>query len=254
MGMTNRVNVDQLLTDIKSAAKSAHFVVRTYGEAWGYPLLVCTRGADQAVEQAKQVYLSTGIHGDEPTPPQALLQLLQADSLPRNHHYTICPCMNPAGLAAGTRENPTGIDLNRDYTEFRSTEIRSHRDWIEANISHLDLALHLHEDWEAAGFYLYELNFNGHESKAAKILAAAAAHLPIETASRIDGHRARRGVIRPKHVPGLSDLPEGLPEAIYLQRRYPLLNYTLETPSALPMEQRIAALRAATAAVLSASK
>ncbi|MGJ8638578.1 MAG: M14 family metallopeptidase [Opitutaceae bacterium] len=245
--MTNRVNVDQLLVELRAVANSTGFSVDSYGEAFGYPLLVATRSASMNAATAKRVYISTGIHGDEPAPPQALLELLRADALPHSNHYVICLCMNPAGLAAGTRENPDGIDLNRDYTDFVSTEISSHRQWIETQVPQLDLAIHLHEDWEAQGFYFYELNFDGRDSRAEAILAAAKNHLPIELASRIDGHRARGGVIRPPEIP---DLPEGLPEAIYFQKRYKLLNYTLETPSGLDIAQRISAMQAALLAAI----
>lgn len=245
--MSNRVNVDQLLAEFRSTAQTAGFTVNSYGEAFGFPLLVGTRKADGNLEAAKDIYLSSGIHGDEPAPPMALIELLNNDALPKAHNIVICPCINPGGLAAGTRENPNGIDLNRDYTDFISDEIRAHRDWIETNVNSLDLAIHLHEDWEAKGFYLYELNFYEHRSRTAAIIAAAEHYLPIETASRIDGHRARGGVIRPPAIP---DIPEGLPEAIYLQRRYKLLNYTLETPSELALEKRVAALRAAVLAAI----
>lgn len=246
--MSKRVNVDQLLKDIRKAAESAGFRIESYGEAFGYSLIVGTRTAETSTEQTKHIYISAGIHGDEPAPPQALLELIRSDALPRSNSYVICPCMNPAGMVANTRENPDGIDLNRDYTDFVSNEIETHHRWVEAHLTKLDLALHLHEDWEAKGFYFYELNFDGHASRAEAILEAAAKYLPIELASRIDGHRARGGVIRPPELP---DVPEGRPEAIYFQQRYGLLNYTLETPSGLEMEQRVAAMQAATLAAMS---
>lgn len=149
--------------------------------------------------------------------------------------------MNPTGLDAGTRENKDRIDLNRDYSEFHSGEIRQHVAWVQRRIKALDLALHLHEDWEATGFYLYELNFGNESSLSKQILDAAQQHLPIETAEEIDGHPAADGIIRPESLP---DVPEGLPEAIYFQKNFGGLNYTLETPSSLALPQRIAALKA----------
>ena len=248
MSMSKRVNVDQLITEIKSAATAVGFTVETYGEVRGYPLLVCSRADDGSIKQPKQIYISSGIHGDEPAPPAALLQLLQEDLLPREHGTTLCPCMNPIGLAAGTRENADGVDLNRDFTNFQTLEIRSHRNWIESHVEHIDLAVHFHEDWEATGFYLYELNLDAHVSRAASILAAANNHLPIETATRIDGHRARNGIVCPTQN---QQRPDGFPEALYFQKQYGSLNYTLETPSTLPIEQRIAALKAGFLAAVS---
>ena len=245
--MSNRVNVDQLLTDFHAAAQTAGFTVKSYATVFAYPLLVATRRAGDRAKAPKKVYLSSGIHGDEPAPPLALIDLLNRDALPHAHDYMLFPCMNPSGLAAGTRENPHGIDLNRDFSDFQSDEIRAHRNWLDAHCSSLDLAIHLHEDWEATGAYFYELNFNGHRSRADAILAAATKYLPIETATRIDGHRARNGVIRTRSLPQVT---EGNPEAISLQKRYQALNYTIETPSALPISRRVAALSASALAAI----
>ncbi|MGJ8653461.1 MAG: M14 family metallopeptidase [Opitutaceae bacterium] len=245
--MNAPIDVDQLLRDFYNAAHQAGFKITMYERAFGYPLLVLQRSSECAPDTAHKVFISTGIHGDEPAPPLALLKLLQADSLPRSLNLTICPCINPAGLATGTRENPDGIDLNRDFTHFNAIETKSLEKWIRTHIDQLDLAIHLHEDWETQGFYLYELNLNEHASRAAAILAAANKHLPIQSSSTIDGHVARGGIIRPSILP---DIPEGLPEAIYLQKAYGLLDYTLETPSSLPMEKRIAATQAALLAAI----
>ncbi|NBB78739.1 MAG: hypothetical protein GVY36_04740 [Verrucomicrobia bacterium] len=155
--------------------------------------------------------------------------------------------MNPSGLKRGTRENATGIDLNRDYRDFVSDEIRGHRDWIKRQVPSLDLGIHLHEDWEAAGFYLYELNFGKSPSLAKVLLQATGQFLPIETAECIDGRSARSGIIRPDTLP---DLPEGQPESIWLYQQFGGVLYTLETPSALALELRVAALKAAVLAAV----
>lgn len=245
--MPNRVNVDQLLIDLRNAATAAGFTVHAYGQIDDRPLYgFIRRGTGRSNPQP--IYLSSGIHGDEPAGPLALLQLLQNDALPSEHDLILCPVMNPNGLAAGTRENANSIDLNRDYTDFSSVEIATHRDWSQQHIQHLDLALHLHEDWEAKGFYLYELNFEQYPSRSHAILKAVAAHLPIETARLIDDMPASGGIIRPQTMP---DLPEGLPEALYFKQQFGGINHTIETPSSLPLEQRIAAMKSAVMAAIS---
>ena len=248
--MPNRVNVDQLLIDLRNAAITAGFEVYTYGKIENWPLYGFIRRATESSDP-QQLYLSTGVHGDEPAGPLALLELLRSDALPRECDIVLCPVINPSGLAAGTRENAHSIDLNRDYTEFNSIEVSTHRDWIAQHIQTLDLALHLHEDWESKGFYLYELNFANHPSRSPAILAAVAAHLPIETARLIDDSPARGGIIRAEVLP---DIPEGLPEAIYFYKRFGGINHTLETPSSLPLEQRVAAMQAAVLAAITSSR
>lgn len=71
------------------------------------------------------------IHGDEPAGPLALLELFGESLLPRENDYWICPLLNPTGVVCGKRENHQGIDLNRDYSEARSEEIRAHVSWDE---------------------------------------------------------------------------------------------------------------------------
>ncbi|WP_269522260.1 M14 family metallopeptidase [Coraliomargarita parva] len=242
--MIKRVNADQLLRQLESAAKAAGFQVETYGRIGSWPLQAYTREGDAT---GRQVYLSAGIHGDEPAGPLALLDLLEAKQLPNQHHYAICPLMNPAGYEADTRENHEGIDLNRDYRDFRSEEIRSHCRWATTRLDSLDTCLHLHEDWESKGFYLYELNFGKQPGYANTILQSTLAYLPTETAAEIDGRAAANGLICPERLP---QLEEGHPEAIYFQQKFGGLNYTLETPSSFPLELRIAALKAAVLAVL----
>jgi protein MpaA len=56
------------------------------------------------------------IHGDEPA-SQLMLERL-ADELverPPGRDTWIVPCLNPDGLAAGTRDNARGVDLNRNF-------------------------------------------------------------------------------------------------------------------------------------------
>jgi len=73
-----------------------------------------------------------------------------------------------------------------------------------------------------------------------------AAGLPIDIADVIDGRPAAGGIIRPEGDPAKREL---WPEAIYLRAHHTGLAYTLETPSALPLAQRLAAQVAAVTSV-----
>lgn len=189
-----------------------------------------------------RIYLSSGIHGDEPAPPLALLALLEAGFFDARATWFVCPLLNPTGFLLRTRENAGGIDLNRDYLDPRTREIAGHVRWLRRQPAY-DAVFCLHEDWEARGFYLYELNSGSLPSLAGDIIAAARLHIPIETSSVIDGRESfAPGIIRPLADPLLR---ETWPEAVYLRANHCALNYTLETPSILPGDQRIAALAAA---------
>jgi hypothetical protein len=219
------------------------FDTARFGTIHGHPLLAFSRPGRSG---APLVYLSSGIHGDEPAPPQALLRLLNEGCFGSDCSWLVAPLLNPTGFLTGRRENHQGLDLNRDYLDRQSAEVQAHVSWLQRQ-PRFDLAICVHEDWEATGFYLYELNPGDRPSLAAGMIAAARTCCPIDPATVIDGRPiAEPGIIRPVSDPLLR---ERWPEAIYLRQHHSTLGYTLETPSALPLEQRIethcAVLRAA---------
>jgi hypothetical protein len=228
-----------LVKRFQAAAESHFFRTEIYGDIAGCPLIALT---GRTPGSRPRYYVSSGIHGDEPAPPLALLEMLEAGKFDGRANWFICPLLNPSGFIKATRENSDGVDLNRDYKDLRSAEIRAHIDWLKRQ-PNFDLTLSLHEDWESTGFYLYELNPDGVPSLADQMIVAAARHCPIDTASVIDGRpTAAPGIIRPVSDPLLR---ENWPESIYLRAHHTGLTYTLESPSSLPLPQRIAALRAA---------
>jgi hypothetical protein len=150
----------------------------------------------------------------------------------------ICPCLNPTGLALGTRENADGVDLNRDYRHLRTAEVRSHVQWLSRQ-PRFDLTCCLHEDWESRGFYLYELNPRGVPSAAERVLARIARVCPIDLSPEIEGRPATGGLIRPNLDP--ASRPEW-PEAFYLIQHQSDHSFTFEAPSDFPLPVRVRAL------------
>jgi len=182
------------------------------------------------------IYLSSGVHGDEPSGPLALLGLLKGGFFDDRADWLVCPVINPVGLSLGTRENGSGVDLNRDYLEKESVEVRAHVDWLE-RLPVPDMFISLHEDWESSGFYLYEINVSGVASGARDILRAGAAEIAPEAEALIDGHQVREpGWI--DHSPR-ADVPKHWPEAIFMAMRGVGVSYTLETPSSLDLMRRV---------------
>jgi protein MpaA len=227
------------------AGRAAGFRVEHYGEIAGYPLLALTKRTSGL---RPRIYISAGMHGDEPAPPLTLLELLEAGVFDDRATWFLCPLLNPIGLSLHTRENADGVDLNRDYFSLRAAEIRAHITWLQRQPP-FDLTLCVHEDWESTGYYLYELNPNQRPSLAEAMLAAVHDCCPIDLATVIDGRPIDAvGIIRPVDDPALREL---WPEAIYLRAHHTTLSYTLESPSAFPLAQRIAAHRAAISTALS---
>ncbi|MGZ8919830.1 MAG: M14 family metallopeptidase [Limisphaerales bacterium] len=193
------------------------------------------RGYRRTLSGACQnLYLSTGIHGDEPAGPLAILQLLAENRWPEANLWLV-PCVNPTGFRQNTRENALGIDLNRDYRHLNTAEVRAHVAWLERQ-PHFDLTLILHEDWESNGFYVYELNPAHKPSLAEKIVEAVRELCPVESADLVDNWECRAGIIRPQVDP--MERPQWA-EAIYLSVNKTAQSYTLETPSDFSLDLRV---------------
>ncbi len=226
------------------AARVRGFRTEPFAEIGGVTLSGYTKRTAGA---RPRVYLSSGIHGDEPAAPLALLSLMESGFFDDRATWFVCPLLNPTGFVLRTRENSDNIDLNRDYLDLRSREVAGHVHWLRRQPP-FDLVFCLHEDWEPQGFYLYELNSSPLPSIADTMIAAASLHMPIENAAIIDGRESIvPGIIRPVSDPLLR---ETWPEAIYLSAKHCRLNYTLETPSVRSGDQRIATLVAAVQAGL----
>lgn len=219
----------------QSAGQAAGFRLERFGEAaGGLPLFALTK---RALGLRPRIYLSAGIHGDEPAPPLALLHLLERGFFDERATWFLCPLLNPLSFAAGLRTNADGHDLNRDYRTPRFLETRGHVAWLQRQ-PRFDLTLCVHEDWEATGFYLYELRAESRPALAEPIIEAVRAVFPIDAAAQIDGRPAHGGIIRPEIDPEKRELWS---EAVYLRAHHAPLVYTLETPSSFPMEKRVAA-------------
>lgn len=219
----------------EAAAQRAGFHVERFCEIAGCALIAATK---RTPGPRPRIYISAGIHGDEPAAPLALLELLERGTFDERAVWFICPLLNPAGFLRRTRENADGLDLNRDYKAQKSQEIRAHARWLQRQ-PNFDLAVCVHEDWESTGFYLYELNPGNRPTLANALIEAVEPVCPIDAGQIIDGRPiAERGIIRPINDPLAR---EQWPEAIYLRAHHTRLSYTFETPSGFPLPQRVAA-------------
>lgn len=229
------IQIQDVLSRIESLAKKYRWTLEHIScSKMSVPVL--KRSGDPA---AKNVYISAGIHGDEPAGPLALFCLIEKDEWPENHNLWIIPCLNPEGFTCNRRENEEGIDLNRDYLKADTPEVAAHIAWLEKQPD-FDLSICLHEDWEAAGFYLYELRGEQRPSLAASLIRTVSAVFPIETAKRIDSFPAQNGVIYANDLP--MRIQDGWPEAFWLFKKKGGLNYTLETASDFDLAARAEAL------------
>ncbi len=216
-------------------AKSMGWAVPLQGSSpQGRIIPILERTANKA--QAPVILLTTGIHGDEPAGPCAVLEGLQSAVFDSRCHWILSPMGNPDGLAQTIRHNADGIDINRDFKHTHTSEARFLKNAYR-QLKQPDLHLSLHEDWEYAEGYLYEINTGSLPSLSQPLLKCIDHSVGLSDAQLLDGHIAtQRGFICHESTP---DEPEGWPEAIWLVRNFPLLSYTLETPSGRELAKRI---------------
>jgi hypothetical protein len=238
-----RIDIEAVLAEQRDHARANSWETETIPAPPGLKLPAFRR---RVPCPSHRIYISAGIHGDEPAGPLAVRELLKENPWPDHAEIWLCPCLNPTGFPLNTRVSAGGVDLNRDYKHLRTAEVRAHVAWLEKQPS-FDLCLCLHEDWEAHGFYVYELNPEKGPSLAKEMVEAVRPVCPIDHSTLIDGRDAQDGIIRPNLDP--SSRPEW-PEAFYLITHKTRLSYTLEAPSDFPLTTRVAALAAAVKASL----
>ncbi len=217
----------------RKIARASGLLMQPFAEASGYELFVLTsrKSPDGGV------YLSAGIHGDEPAGTEGLLRWAAANTATlRQLPCVIFPCLNPWGLVHNTRLDEQGRDLNRLFHESQPPMIQALKERIRT--LWFNLSISLHEDYDAQGLYLYEVQrcapFWGED-----LLEIARTIIPVESRTFIDGRRvSRQGLVRRK-----VDIKKFtmFPEAIYLHLHHSQRTFTFETPSEFALDQRVAA-------------
>jgi hypothetical protein len=208
------------------------------------------------------VHITAGVHGDEPAGPWALLSMVADGLLDRRFSYRLWPCTNPSGHRAGTRVNAEGKDVNRSFTPERATP-ESAVIMRENEGRHFEIAIDLHEDFEAEGFYCYEPVVGGEAPVSKAILTGIeAAGFPLQTLDHLfdlgypkDAKRAdrlrtlERGRVLVNASAETRFFP-GLPLSLYLLRSATRRYVTIETPRRREWEDRIGMHRIAVVTAL----
>ena len=236
-------NPIQYEREIYQLANKQNWKVTVYGEQSSFTLFFLSR---ESKISKKNLYISSGIHGDEPAGPLAILELFRESYDFGNLNVFIFPMLSPAGLRANSRTDIHGVDLNRDYKFFKTNEVRVHVDILE-KLPCFDGAICLHEDWEANGCYLYELNFDNKVNWGASILKEMSKYISIDLNETIDGRSAKEGVMQV--IPNLEERHDW-PEAFFLVKRKSKRVYTIETPTTFELKDRVAAQKEAVKTII----
>ena len=234
--MLHRVHdYSHLVTRWRAVAKQAGVQLRKFAHADGFDLFYLQT---PCLGSAPGLYVSAGIHGDEPAAPEALLRWAEKHvARLAGRPLLLFPCLNPWGLRNNVRTDASGRDLNRlfhDETHGVITGVRG-----IAKPHRFSVAITMHEDYDAQGIYLYEV-YRGGRHVGEKLLAAGRRLLPADSRAKIEGRTAKAGLIRRRISPKLFERI-GLPEAIWLHRQHSDSTFTFETPSEADIELRIRA-------------
>lgn len=147
---------------------SDHLSMRVLGTAvhgdQSFPIwLVKFKGA---AKKKLKVFISGGLHGDEPAGPQAVLATIAAVANDpdkyRRVNIDFIPLVNPSGWINGTRETASGHDINRDYY-LRNTQETMIVDSFLQQRGRYRLMVDHHEDPRYPGFYAVTYG-NGNET------------------------------------------------------------------------------------------
>ena len=111
------IEIESVLADCLAAAEANGWSIHWLETRNDLRLLTLHR-APETVQ--RRIYLSSGSHGDEPAAPLAMLRLITENIWPKDAELWLCPCLNPTGFPANTRENAAGEDLNRDYKHLHT--------------------------------------------------------------------------------------------------------------------------------------
>jgi hypothetical protein len=227
----------------RSVARARGLRLTPYAAASGYELFhIAPR---RPAPGRPWIYLSAGIHGDETGATEGLLDWAAATGLPfTDFNLLVFPCLNPWGLVNNSRVDADGRDLNRTYHDDAVPQTAAHKAALAGwHTPDLDgrrpfaLSLCLHEDYDANGVYIYEIQ-GARPYWAERLLEASRRHLPADTRRSIEGRSARAGIVR--RAIDLASMPLH-PEAFTLHFHHAERTFTAETPSEAHLDARAAA-------------
>ena len=216
----------------------------SHGAAAALPLMHLSLGPSRQ----RRVLVIAGTHGDEPASVEAMLQLLEG--FPTDYlntaSFDFLPCTNPTGWCQRTRENAAGIDVNWAFDRHDMPEVTILRHFLRWR--RWEVIVDFHEDWEATGFYLYEHRRDA-DYIGPQVVDQVAEVCPLTAAAEIDGWPADHAVIHADDSVERLRRGDGLP--LILLRDHTDHKVTTETPTCLPLQQRVEAHHRALTAILS---
>ena len=201
----------------------------------------------------KQVLILAGIHGNESSGVGYVVQLVESLAR-RPGSSTACdmdviPIVNPWGYVHNLPFNRNGVDIGQDFSDFGSHEARVVRRFLREK--RYDLVLDLREDPKADGFCIWQYGLDDAGASGRTVSRLQAAGYPIAHDTDMMFLKPRAGIVdAPLWGLTFLRLSRQLTIAGYLRRNVSNVVFSLVTPAALPLEDRIAMQRIAVETLL----
>ena len=187
---------DWLSRDVDIGLDSDNTAIRAYTMRWYMPIVRNNESAytiyDDVFESntdIKHILICSGVHGDEKTSVIGVKNLITelltssddwAQYIRSNFVIHIVPILNPWGFDNFSRNNKDGININRDYDDFETSEARAMRDYIAKFGDNLKVIIDSHNtnlDMPYIGTKETFRNYNLYARSAIQIAGAASTYL-----------------------------------------------------------------------------
>lgn len=193
-------------------------------------------------ETKYRVFLSGGVHGDEPAGAEIMVKTIEMVAKdPKKYEdisFDIVPIVNPWGWSHNIRFNQEGRDINRDFASFKTQESAIIKKFVEGKI--YDLIIDHHEDPSSKGFYMYQYG-NPDTTLSRKVIEAVrGSGYPIEQDVNMIILKTKDGLIdAPMWGLWYMKITRQLSITNYFRLHNSKDVYTVETPTILDLKDRL---------------
>lgn len=168
-------NPDLISRDIDIGVDSDNNAIRAYTIRYSNPI-VSKNETDYSIAYSvfetssdlQHILICAGVHGDEKTSVFGVAKLVEelltstenwATYIKSNFVLHILPIANPWGFDNNSRVNKDGVNINRDFSAFATTEAQAIRDYISRIGSNLKVVIDSHNTILKAPYLLTKKDF-----------------------------------------------------------------------------------------------
>ncbi|MDD5417946.1 MAG: DUF2817 domain-containing protein [Candidatus Nanoarchaeia archaeon] len=201
-----------------------------------------------SLEKEKNMYvvLSAGIHGDETSGVFTLLEFLKKEVQKYGNKFTfhVYPCVNPTGFDNNNDTNYNEVNLNRDFVDAKTDEIKLIKKSLVSGPLSYEFAMDFHEtgsgeEGNPDNYYLYEACMNVSKRIGNYIIDNVLLYVPVCKWNEIWGEPNSDGVIYYPENCRHEEYKEPTSFDSFLFKNYTSHSFTVELPGRLKLEDKV---------------